>query len=107
MIGSASGWESNVGGGWVKRSSAFMVLILLALCLIGFIGVALADEPLGECPKAGNWELVTVESLDISPETASGIPSLDNNDDGWTCIKTLPNFPVEGVFIFRDNSVQG
>jgi hypothetical protein len=83
------------------------MVILLALCLVRFTGVALADEPLGERPKAGNWELVTVESLDISPETASRIPSLDNNDDGWTCIKTLANFPVEGAFIFRDNSVQG
>ena len=82
-------------------------MVLMAICLVGFTGIALADEPLGGCPKGGNWELVTVESLGISPEEASGLASLDNNDDGWTCIRPLPNFPVEGTLIFRDNSVQG
>lgn len=73
---------------------------------LGIAGTAAADEPLGGCPPGGNWELVTVASLGIDPETASGIASLDHNDDGWTCIKPLPNYPVEGVFVFRDNTVQ-
>jgi hypothetical protein len=31
-----------------------------------------------------------VESLGITPETATGIPSLDGNRDALTCIRFLP-----------------
>jgi len=60
----------------------------------------------GACPQPGNanWELRTLESLGITPETADGIASLDGNGDLKTCVKFLPN---QGFYIFRDNTVQG
>lgn len=91
----------------MKRLLVFIVLMaLMLMCLGGVTSAALANEPVGGCPRGGAWELVTVASLGLDPETASGIPSLDGNDDGWTCIKQLPNFPEEGSFVFRDNTVQ-
>jgi hypothetical protein len=57
----------------------------------------------GGCP--GGWDLVRVRSLGIDAETATGIPSLDGNGDGWTCVRTVENHPVEGVFVFRDNTL--
>jgi hypothetical protein len=49
-----------------------------------------------------------VASLGITPDLATGIPSLDGNRDGWTCTRPLsvPGLP-EGAFVFRDNTVQG
>jgi len=47
-----------------------------------------------------------VASLGITPETATGIPSLDRNQLGLTCINRLPNHPlIEDAFVFRDNTV--
>ena len=84
------------------------------MILLGTTGVAAAlltpgaavGKSVGGCPQGGGAEfkLVTVESLGITPETATGIPSLDGNGDGLTCIKLLPNQPA-GTFIFRDNTV--
>jgi hypothetical protein len=49
---------------------------------------------------------VTVASLDITPEEAMGIPSLDGNGDGLTCIHRLPRHPnIPDAFVFRDNTV--
>ena len=85
------------------------------MVLLGTAGIATAllapgaaiGKSVGGCPKGAGekWELVTVASLGITPETATGIPSLDGNGDGLTCIKPLPNHPVEGALIFRDNTV--
>ena len=57
----------------------------------------------GGCPEG--WELKRVRSLGIDSETATGIPSLDGNGDGWTCVMTLENHPIEGAFVFRDNTL--
>ena len=56
----------------------------------------------GGCPESASekWELVTVESLGIPPEAATGIASLDGNGDGLTCIK-----PQGTGGVFRDNTV--
>jgi hypothetical protein len=60
----------------------------------------------GGCPAGGDWELVTVASLNITPEEAMGLPSLDGNGDGLTCINRLPNHPlIVDAFVFRDNTV--
>jgi hypothetical protein len=60
----------------------------------------------GGCPPGGDWELVTVASLEITPEEAMGLPSLDGNGDGRTCINRLPHHPlIEDAFVFRDNTV--
>ena len=84
------------------------------MILLGTTGVAAAlltpgaavGKSVGGCPTGAGakFELVTVASLGITPETASGVPSLDGNGDGFTCIKPLPNQPA-GTFIFRDNTV--
>ena len=60
----------------------------------------------GGCPAGDDWEKVTVASLNISPEEAMGIPSLDGNGDGLTCIHRLPRHPnIPDAFVFRDNTV--
>ena len=64
-------------------------------------------KTVGGCPT--NFELVSVESLGLTPEEANGIPSLDGNRDGNTCIRPLavpePSPIFEG-FVFRDNTVK-
>jgi hypothetical protein len=60
----------------------------------------------GSCPSGDSWTLVAVADLGIPPEEASGIPSLDGNGDGMTCIKPGPT-PNGPQLIFRDNTVQG
>ena len=65
-----------------------------------------AGPPVGGCPpsKGQSWALRSLEELNIDPEIATGIPSLDGNEDGFTCIKLLRN--DETSFIFRDNTVR-
>jgi len=63
-------------------------------------------KTVGGCPT--NFELVTVESLGLTEEQANGIPSLDGNGDGLTCIRPLAaseNAIIFGGFVFRDNTV--
>jgi len=65
-------------------------------------------KSVGSCPSGDGWTLVTVESLGLTEEQASGIPSLDGNGDGWTCTKDSPSNPESRPydgFIFRDNTV--
>jgi hypothetical protein len=65
-------------------------------------------KSIGGCPPSGGWQLVTVESLGITPEQAVGIASLDGNRDGLTCIvpvNAAPPAPISGAIIFRDNTV--
>ena len=38
---------------------------------------------------------------------STGIPSLDGNGDGLTCTKPFFHGPLDGGFVFRDNTVQG
>lgn len=83
------------------------VAILAAAAALALPGGGAAKST-GACPSGGAWELVTVASLGFSD--ASGIPSLDGNGDGLTCIAPLtvaPNSPVFGGLVFRDNTVQG
>jgi hypothetical protein len=84
------------------------VAVAAATAALVFPATPLAKS-VGGCPSGDGWQLVTVESLGIPPEDASGIPSLDGNLDGRTCIKPLTGVPgaPEGAFIFRDNTVQG
>jgi hypothetical protein len=78
---------------------------------VAFVAIALPVAPAsatstGGCPSGDDWQMVTVASLGIDPETASGIPSLDGNGDGLTCIKGLANYPrFPNAFVFRDNTV--
>lgn len=63
-----------------------------------------ASGPVGGCPSGGGWELVRVADVfpDIDPTILAGIPSLDGNGDGLTCIR-----PAGLSVTFRDNTVQG
>jgi hypothetical protein len=81
-----------------------LTTLALVFALMGASGTATNAKSIGDCPSGSNWQLVTVESLGIDEDTASGIPSLDGNADGWTCIKPLVK---AGGFVFRDNTVQG
>jgi len=89
-------------------------LLGLGTMVVAAISLALpagsAAKSLGGCPGGGAWQRVTVESLGITPEVASGIASLDGNRDGLTCIFAYPGADPSGspgAFIFRDNTVQG
>ena len=74
--------------------------------LLAFATVAMkASGPVGGCPKgSGDWELVVVAVVfpDVDPTILAGIPSLDGNGDGLTCIR-----PAGLSVTFRDNTVQG
>jgi hypothetical protein len=91
----------------VARRFGAAVAVLAATVVVAFPGAASAKS-VGGCPTGDDWNLVTVKSLGIPPDTAVGLASLDGNEDGWTCIRPLegPGIP-EGAFIFRDNTVQG
>ena len=80
------------------------------LLVVGAFPLSAGAKSLGGCPQGGgaSWQLVTVESLGLSEEQASGIPSLDGNKDGHTCISPVPSSPNainSGAIVFRDNTV--
>jgi len=87
--------------------------VLLGILLTALIALSLAPglaqgKSLGECPTGSGaaWSLVTVASLGIDSETAMGIPSLDGNGDGFTCIRTpAQQSPLGELTLFRDNTV--
>ena len=87
----------KVRTGW----QALLLATTVAGTVAGKAGVAEAKS-VGGCPPGGAFRLVSVEDLGIDPEVATGIPSLDGNQDGLTCIKPLG----EEGFIFRDNTVR-
>ena len=83
-----------------------LLLITTTLVMVGFPSGSSA-KAVGGCPTG--FELVTIESLGLTPEEAKGIPSLDGNVDGNTCINPLPvpaGSHLDGAFIFRDNTVR-
>jgi hypothetical protein len=91
----------------VARRFGISVAVAAATAALAFPATGSAKS-IGACPSGDDWSLVTVASLGITPDLATGIPSLDGNRDGWTCTRPLgvPGLP-EGAFVFRDNTVQG
>jgi hypothetical protein len=91
----------------------FRALFAVAAAIAtGFVMLVLSTgasaKAVGGCPPG--FELVTVESLGITPEEASGIPSLDGNGDALTCImpsSANEHAVIAGGFVFRDNTVMG
>jgi hypothetical protein len=87
--------------------------MLLGILFTALMALSLAPglaqgKSLGGCPTGSGaaWSLVTVSSLGITPETATGIPSLDGNGDGMTCIRTSSQqSPLGELTLFRDNTV--
>ena len=87
--------------------------VFLGIVVTGSAALALAPGPavgksIGGCPSGSgaDWSLVLVSELGIDPETATGIPSLDGNQDGYTCIRTSPQqSPLGELTLFRDNTV--
>jgi hypothetical protein len=88
-----------------RRVSAGSIAVL---CLGGlWLAPPASGTSVGGCPSGGNWQLVRAADV-IDPEFISGLPSLDGNRDGLTCIQYLANHPAgENIFVFRDNTVQG
>jgi hypothetical protein len=92
----------------LSRKGSYMFRRLLVLLTTAGVAAAFltpgsaVGKSIGGCPESssGKWELVTVESLGIPPEAATGIASLDGNGDGLTCIK-----PQGTGGVFRDNTV--
>ena len=84
-----------------RAASAGFVALLALVLATG----ASAGKPVAGCPSGGNWILVPATG---GGEEESGSPSVDGNDDGWTCAMALPNHPFgPDVFVVRDNNVQG
>ncbi len=91
----------------LRLPRVFVGIVTVVIVLSLAPGLARAKS-LGACPtgSGAEWTLVTVSSLGIDPETAMGIPSLDGNGDGMTCIRTPPQeSPLGELTLFRDNTV--
>jgi hypothetical protein len=96
-----------------RRTAVLRPRVILCTATAGAFALALAAgtadaRTIGGCPtgSGAEWQLATVESLGIDPETAMGIPSLDGNADGWTCIRIPPQVsPLGELTLFRDNTV--
>ena len=84
-------------------------LLVIAALAAALIAPTVAEgKSVGVCPsgEGAAWTLVTIAELGIDPETATGIPSLDGNRDGLTCIRTAPQqSPLGELTLFRDNTV--
>ena len=94
------------------RGRAVVALSVVAVLLSALPMQGASATSTGGCPEGASekWVLADVEGLGISSEMASGIPSLDGNGDGNTCIRKL--FDFEGTIcnmdfpiVFRDNTV--
>jgi hypothetical protein len=88
----------------VQRLRRF--IFAAALAVAALLPSTATATSTGGCPTGDSWQLVTIESIGFNPSTAAGIPSLDGNGDGLTCIHYLPNNPrFTPAFVFRDNTV--
>ena len=90
----------------MRRSLRVTVMAASAAALLAAAPTAGATST-GACPSGGTWTLTSIADLGITPEDSTGIPSLDGNGDGMTCIKSFSHGPLDGGFAFRDNTVQG
>jgi hypothetical protein len=88
----------------MHRSRRFLLVAPLAVAAL--LPATASGTSTGGCPTGDSWNLVTIESIGFNPSTASGVPSLDGNGDGLTCIHYLTNYPrFPNAFVFRDNTV--
>lgn len=55
--------------------------------IAGAFGGVAGGKSTGGCPSGDDWELKTLEELEI--DQASGTPSLDGNGDSLKCIDSL------------------
>ena len=89
-----------------RRAYGVGLAIAAPLAAVALYTAPATATSIGACPTGSNWERVALADLGIDPDTASGIPSLDGNGDGFTCIHDLPNYPrFPDAFVFRDNTV--
>ena len=86
------------------RSAAVAAASVAALLAVA--PTAGADST-GGCPSGADWTLTSLEDLGFPPGEATGIPSLDGNGDGFTCVKPFTVGKNSGGVVFRDNTVQG
>lgn len=92
----------------LRLPRVFLGILITALIALSLAPGLAQGKSLGGCPtgSGAEWTLVPVSSLGIDPETAMGIPSLDGNGDGMTCIRTPPQqSPLGELTLFRDNTV--
>src|SRR5262245_8746257 len=96
------------------RSRTVWVLTAIAVILLVMPVHGASAKSTGGCPNGSGekWVLASVAGLGIDPEVASGIPSLDGNGDGNTCIRKSHGFEgticnMEQRIVFRDNTVPG
>ena len=92
----------------LRLPRVFLGILFTALIALSLAPGLAQGKSVGGCPtgSGAEWSLVTVSSLGIDPETATGIPSLDGNRDGRTCIRTpSQQSPLGPLTVFRDNTV--
>jgi len=92
----------------LRLSRVSLGIVLTVVLFLSLAAGQAQGKSVGGCPtgSGAEWTLVLVSSLGIDPETAMGIPSLDGNRDGWTCIRTPPQQSSLGeLTLFRDNTV--
>jgi hypothetical protein len=96
--------SSRRGAPMVPRRRLFMLAAPLVVAAL--LPATASGTSTGGCPTGDNWQLVTIQSIGFDPSTAAGVPSLDGNADGLTCIQYLLNYPrFPNAFVFRDNTV--
>ena len=89
----------------------FLGFGVISVCLASSVTfaaplIAQDQKPIAGCPSGGGWILGTVEDFGIDPAIASGIPSLDGNNDGLTCGKLVVLGNGFLALTFRDNNVK-
>ena len=74
-----------------RRLSLLLVatMFFVVLALVTTFGIRSADaaQPVGECPTG--FELVTVKFVLRGANLDEPDPSMDKNEDGFTCLKLL------------------
>ena len=62
------------------------------------------NKTVGGCPHSGKWDLVSLGSLGL--DNAVGLPSIDGNGDGMTCVLVQALRNGKNGMVFRDNNVK-
>jgi hypothetical protein len=94
------------GRDMIRSRVAAVALATLGTSIAGAaIAVAPASAippPVGGCPTG--WELITVRVVLKNISDPNGLPSLDGNGDGWTCVN-FGFLEQNGRVAFTDNTL--
>ena len=74
----------------------------IASAAIAVAPASATPPPVGSCPTG--WELTTVKVVLKNISDPNGLPSLDGNGDGWTCVN-FRFLDENGRVAFTDNTL--